>query len=73
MNTDSVQKQTARKPCCPNPAGQATLAYQTGNKALAKELGGKGRAANEAMKAAHRAASSNLFATRNALHVQVCC
>lgn len=45
---------------------QATLAYQAGNKALAKELGAKGRAANEAMKAAHAAASADIFASRNA-------
>ena len=50
---------------------QATLAYQGGNKALAKELGAKGRAANEAMKAAHAMASADIFSSRNTTHVQV--
>jgi Domain of unknown function (DUF1771) len=50
---------------------QATLAYQTGNKALAKELGVKGRAANQAMKAAHATASADIHTSRNAAHAQV--
>jgi DNA-nicking Smr family endonuclease len=49
---------------------QATLAYQSGNKALAKELGAKGRVANEAMKAAHAAASANIYTSRNTAHAQ---
>lgn len=44
---------------------QATLAYQTGNKALAKELGAKGRVLNERMKAEHEAASAVIFSSRN--------
>ncbi|GFR41792.1 hypothetical protein Agub_g2557 [Astrephomene gubernaculifera] len=44
---------------------QATLAYLSGNKALAKQLGRKGREANEAMKAAHAAAARRIFAARN--------
>ncbi|KXZ47258.1 hypothetical protein GPECTOR_36g111 [Gonium pectorale] len=44
---------------------QATMAYLNGNKALAKELGRKGRQANEAMKAAHAAAAARIFAQRN--------
>ena len=52
---------------------QATLAYQSGNKALAKELGAKGRAANEAMQAAHSVASANIFTSRNTAHAQVLC
>ena len=47
---------------------QATLAYQSGSKALAKELGAKGRAANEAMHAAHAAAAAHIFQQRNAAH-----
>jgi hypothetical protein len=45
---------------------QATLAYQSGNRALAKELGARGRAENEAMHAAHAAAAGDTFARRNA-------
>ena len=65
---------------CPSAAtsicgllSQATLAYQSGNKALAKELGAKGRAENEAMKAAHAAASATIFTSRNTTHPQVPC
>ncbi|GLC52371.1 hypothetical protein PLESTB_000621900 [Pleodorina starrii] len=49
---------------------QATLAYLSGNKALAKQLGRKGREMNEAMKAAHAAAARRIFAQRNAAHQQ---
>ena len=45
---------------------QATAAYLSGNKALAKELGRQGRQHNEAMKAAHAAAASETFVRRNA-------
>jgi DNA-nicking Smr family endonuclease len=51
--------------CCPRPS-QATLAYLSGNKALAKQLGRKGRELNEAMKAAHAAAARRIFTQRNA-------
>ena len=44
---------------------QATQAYLVGNKALAKELGGKGRQQSDLMKAAHAAASENIFQQRN--------
>ncbi len=44
---------------------QATRAYQAGNKALAKDLGARGRAANERMKVAHSAASATIYARRN--------
>ena len=44
---------------------QATQAYLVGNKALAKELGGKGREHSDQMKAAHAAASENIFQQRN--------
>ncbi|EFJ50812.1 hypothetical protein VOLCADRAFT_103868 [Volvox carteri f. nagariensis] len=44
---------------------QATLAYLSGNKALAKQLGRRGRELNEAMKAAHAAAARRIFAQRN--------
>ena len=44
---------------------QATQAYLAGNKALAKELGAQGRAANDAMKRAHAAASDRIYAARN--------
>lgn len=44
---------------------QATQAYLIGNKALAKELGAQGRAANEAMKKAHKSASDKLYSLRN--------
>ena len=46
-------------------AAQATQAYLTGNKALAKELGAQGRAANEAMKKAHKSAADKIFVQRN--------
>lgn len=49
---------------------QATQAYLAGNKALAKELGARGRAYNEEMKAAHAAASGAIFRTRNATNPQ---
>jgi DNA-nicking Smr family endonuclease len=42
--------------------GQAFLA---GNKALAKELGAKGRAAAESMRAAHDTASQQIYRSRN--------
>ncbi|KAL3148670.1 hypothetical protein ABBQ38_014086 [Trebouxia sp. C0009 RCD-2024] len=44
---------------------QATQAYLIGNKALAKELGAKGRHHSDQMKAAHAAASENIFQQRN--------
>ena len=44
---------------------QATQAYLVGNKALAKELGAKGRHHSDQMKAAHAAASENIFLQRN--------
>lgn len=44
---------------------QATQAYLVGNKALAKELGAKGRHHSDQMKAAHAAASENIFQQRN--------
>ncbi|GIL57095.1 hypothetical protein Vafri_12372 [Volvox africanus] len=44
---------------------QATMAYLSGNKALAKKLGHRGRELNEAMKAAHAAAARRIFAQRN--------
>ena len=44
---------------------QATQAYLLGNKALAKELGAKGRWHNERMKTAHAAAASETFNRRN--------
>lgn len=44
---------------------QATQAYLAGNRKLAKELGAKGRAANEAMKSAHAQASSTIYRARN--------
>ncbi len=44
---------------------QATQAYLVGNKALAKELGAKGRHHSDEMKAAHAAASESIFQQRN--------
>ena len=44
---------------------QATQAYMAGNKALAKELGAKGRWHNEQMKAAHEKAAMETFSKRN--------
>lgn len=44
---------------------QATQAYLAGNKALAKELGAKGRHHSDKMKAAHAAASESIFQQRN--------
>ena len=44
---------------------QATQAYLVGNKALAKELGAKGRHHSDEMKAAHAAASETIFQQRN--------
>lgn len=44
---------------------QATQAFLAGNKALAKELGAQGRAANEAMKKAHKSAADRIFVQRN--------
>lgn len=44
---------------------QATQAYLAGNKALAKELGAKGRHHSDEMKAAHAAASESIFQQRN--------
>ncbi|KAK9818026.1 hypothetical protein WJX72_005872 [[Myrmecia] bisecta] len=43
----------------------ATQAYLAGNKAAAKELGARGRWHSEQMKAAHAAASENIFQQRN--------
>lgn len=45
---------------------QATQAYLTGNKALAKELSRKGRNHARAMKAAHEEAAGTIFRERNA-------
>lgn len=45
---------------------QATQAYLIGNKALAKELGAKGREHSDHMKAAHAVASETIFQQRNA-------
>lgn len=57
------------------PMLQATQAYQAGNKALAKELGAKGRAHAEKMQAAHAVASEAIFRERNAhrecTHIQL--
>ncbi len=50
-------------PVCPTP--QATQAYLCGNKALARELGRRGREANEAMKAEHGKAAARIFSDRN--------
>ena len=47
------------------PSVQATQAYLIGNKALAKELGAKGRHHSDQMKAAHAAASETIFQQRN--------
>eukprot|EP00873_Tetraselmis_striata_P038682 jgi/Tetstr1/458946/TSEL_004417.t1 len=44
---------------------QATKAYLAGNKALAKELSAKGRGAAESMRAAHEAASHQIYQARN--------
>mmetsp|Transcript_30071 Transcript_30071/g.84875 ORF Transcript_30071/g.84875 Transcript_30071/m.84875 type:complete len:520 (-) Transcript_30071:333-1892(-) len=46
---------------------QATQAYLAGNRALAKELGAKGREAGDAMKAAHERASQEIYQSRNQL------
>lgn len=48
-----------------NYVSQATQAYLAGNKALAKDLGAKGRSANEAMKKSHASASQKIFTQRN--------
>lgn len=45
---------------------QATQAYLAGNKALAKELGAKGRAHAEQMQAAHAVAADAIYKQRNA-------
>ena len=56
----------SRSRCYSSPfVPQATQAYLAGNKALAKELGAQGRAANDAMKRAHAAASDRIYAARN--------
>lgn len=44
---------------------QATQAYLAGNKALAKELGSKGRAQSDLMKKAHLAAAERIYQSRN--------
>lgn len=44
---------------------QATAAYLAGQKALAKELGAKGRYHNDQMKLAHKNAANETFARRN--------
>lgn len=49
---------------------QATQAYLAGNKALAKELGAKGRWHNVQMKAAHAEAAATTFYSRNAAAFQ---
>lgn len=49
-------------PCTPV---QATQAYLAGNRALAKELGAKGRWHGEQMHAAHASAAADIFARRN--------
>jgi hypothetical protein len=46
---------------------QATQAFQVGNKALAKELGAKGRWHADQMKEAHAHASSQIFLQRNGM------
>lgn len=50
---------------------QATQAYLAGNKALAKELGAKGRWHNEQMKAAHAVAAAGTFTKRNAAALEI--
>ena len=45
---------------------QATQAFLAGDKALAKELGGKGRWHADQMQAAHASASESIFKQRNA-------
>ena len=45
---------------------QATQAYVAGQKALAKELGSKGRWHADQMRAAHSSASQAIFSQRNA-------
>jgi hypothetical protein len=50
---------------CAHVPPQATQAYLAGNKALAKELGAQGRAANQAMKQAHAEASDRIYSARN--------
>lgn len=45
---------------------QATQAFLAGDKALAKELGGKGRWHGQQMQAAHAEASEAIFTQRNA-------
>ena len=44
---------------------QATKAYMAGSKALAKDLGAKGREQSELMKAAHVSASQAIYKHRN--------
>lgn len=48
-----------------SPLLQATQAYLAGNRALAKELGAKGRWHSEQMHAAHAAAAAETFSRRN--------
>merc|ERR1712113_1141336 len=45
---------------------QATKAYLSGNKALARELSHKGQLLNEQMKLEHKKAAQAIFTTRNA-------
>lgn len=47
---------------------QATRAYVAGNKALARELGARGREHGERMRAEHQAAAARIFDARNSAH-----
>ncbi|KAK9845321.1 hypothetical protein WJX81_003404 [Elliptochloris bilobata] len=47
---------------------QATRAFLAGNKALARELGARGREHGERMRAEHQAAATRIFVQRNAPH-----
>lgn len=49
----------------PGVCTQATQAYLVGNKALAKELGAKGREHAQKMQAAHAVASEAIYRERN--------
>ena len=58
---EAAQHARARNACFEG----ATRAFQTGNKAAAKDLGRKGRWHNEQMKALHEAAARQTFRQRN--------
>lgn len=62
LRADARDHARLRNACFQN----ATQAYLAGNKALAKELGAKGRWHNEQMKAAHATAAADTFSRRNA-------